>query len=111
MNAPTPSQRAETISVPIPDPLGLHARPSVKVSKLAKTFQAQVELAKDEAGPWVDAKSVVKVMATKAPKGSILHFRASGEKAAEALAALVALIDRDFDEGAGAEKADASADG
>ena len=90
---------------------GLHARPTLKLTMLAKTFAAKIELAIKPEGPWVDAKSVVKVMATKAPKGSILHFRASGEKAAEALAALVALIDRDFDEGAGAEKADASADG
>ena len=90
---------------------GLHARPTLKLTMLAKTFAAKIELAIKPEGPWVDAKSVVKVMATKAPKGSILHFRASGEKAAEALAALVALVDRDFDEGAEAEKADASADG
>jgi phosphotransferase system HPr-like phosphotransfer protein len=50
-------------------------------------------------------------MAMKAPKSSTLHFRASGDKAREAVEQLVALVDRDFDEGAEAEKADASADG
>jgi phosphocarrier protein len=98
MNAPTPSQRAETISIPIPDPLGLHARPSVKVSKLAKTFQAQVELAKDEAGPWVDAKSVVKVLAVKAPRDTVLHIRAEGADAEAAVAAIADLVARNFDE-------------
>jgi len=82
--------------------VGLHARPSVKLTKLAKAFVARVELAIGEVGPWVDAKSIVKVMATKAPKGAVLLLRAEGDDAAEAVAALVALVERDFDEsGAG----------
>ena len=59
-------------SVLITHDVGLHARPSVKFTKLAKTFPAQVEMALDAAGPWIDAKSIVKVMATKAPKGTTL---------------------------------------
>ena len=86
---------------------GLHARPSLKLTMLAKTFAAKIELAVKPEGPWIDAKSIVKVMATKAPMGTTLHFRASGERAAEALAALVALVDRDFDE----DKAGVAADG
>ena len=39
-------------------------------------------------GPWVDAKSPVKVMRVKAAKGETLHFRVRGSDAAEALAAL-----------------------
>jgi phosphocarrier protein HPr len=78
--------------------VGLHARPSVKFTKLAKTFPASVEMALAEAGPWIDAKSIVKVMAAKAPKGTTLYLRASGEGAAEAVEALVALVTRDFDE-------------
>ncbi|WP_181700014.1 HPr family phosphocarrier protein [Chthonobacter albigriseus] len=79
--------------------VGLHARPSVKLTKLAKTFQASIALAQSEDGPWIDAKSIVKVMAMKAPKDTTLHFRASGADAEEALKALVALVERDFDEG------------
>lgn len=78
--------------------VGLHARPSVKLTKLAKAFAARVELAISELGPWVDAKSIVKVMATKAPKGATLLLRAQGDDAADAVAALVALVERDFDE-------------
>ncbi|MHB1103699.1 MAG: HPr family phosphocarrier protein [Devosia sp.] len=80
--------------------VGLHARPSVKFTKLAKGFAARVDLALGAEGPWVDAKSIVKVMATKAPKGSTLFLRAEGEDAQDAIDALVSLIKRDFDEGA-----------
>lgn len=78
--------------------VGLHARPSVKLTKLAKTFEADVVLAASADGPWIDAKSIVKVMAMKAPKDTTLHFRASGPDADAALAALVSLVERDFDE-------------
>lgn len=80
--------------------VGLHARPSVKFTKLAKTFTADVDIALAANGPWFDAKSIVKVMAAKAPKGTVLHIRASGDGANDAVDALVELVRRDFDEGA-----------
>ena len=79
--------------------VGLHARPSVKLTKLAKGFGARIDLALTEGGPWVDAKSIVKVMATKAPTGAVLFLRAEGVDADDAIAALVGLVERDFDEG------------
>ena len=79
--------------------VGLHARPSVKLTKLAKGFGARIDMALAEGGPWVDAKSIVKVMATKAPKGATLLLRADGPDAEDAIAALVGLIERNFDEG------------
>lgn len=87
--------------VTITHAVGLHARPSVKFTKLAKTFDAKTEIASAEAGPWIDAKSIVKVMAMKAPEGTVLHIRASGKDADEAVAALRALVERNFDEGEG----------
>jgi phosphocarrier protein len=81
--------------------VGLHARPSVKLTKLAKTFTSRVELGLSEDGPWIDAKSIVKVMAFKAAKGTTLHFRADGEDADAAVTALVDLVRRDFDESHG----------
>jgi phosphocarrier protein len=78
--------------------VGLHARPSVKLTQLAKRFQSSVDIALDAAGPWVDAKSPVKVMRVKAPNGAVLHVRASGPDAAEAVAAVLALVERRFDE-------------
>jgi phosphocarrier protein HPr len=78
--------------------VGLHARPSVKLTKLAKGFSAAVEVAGSESGPWIDAKSIVKVMAMKARQHSTLFVRASGADAATAVDAVVGLVARDFDE-------------
>jgi phosphocarrier protein HPr len=79
--------------------VGLHARPSVKLTQLAKTFSARIELGVSQNGPWIDAKSIVKVMATKAPKDSTIYFRAEGTDARAALDALVMLVDGDFQDG------------
>jgi phosphocarrier protein HPr len=96
MNAPAPSAEARVL---ITHAVGLHARPSVKLTKLAKGFASRIALALEEDGPWIDAKSIVKVMATKAPKGSMLYLRAEGADAGDAIDALVDLVQRDFDEG------------
>ena len=85
-------------SAPLINPDGLHARPSVKLTKLAKTFVARIEVAPSENGPWVDAKSIVKVMAVKAAKGAVLHFRAIGPDARAAIGALADLVARNFEE-------------
>jgi len=94
------SAAALTATIVLEHEAGLHARPSVKLTKLAKRFAARIELATTTLGPWIDAKSIVKVMAAKAPKGTELHFRATGADADAALAAILGLIERDFDEGA-----------
>ena len=77
-----------TYSAKLTNAIGLHARPSVKLTKLAKTFESQIEVGLSQEGPWVDAKSIVKVMAVKAVKGTTLHFRARGPDAAAAIVAL-----------------------
>ena len=78
--------------------VGLHARPSVKLTKLAKNFGARIDLGLSAEGPWIDAKSIVKVMAAKVPQGAEIHFQAEGADAAAAVAALLGLVERDFDE-------------
>jgi len=90
-------------SVLLAHDVGLHARPSVKLTKLAKTFAAHIELATAGEGPWIDAKSIVKVMALKARRDTILHFRARGADAETAVKALVSLVARDFEDGSGDE--------
>jgi phosphocarrier protein HPr len=89
-----------TSSVPLTNSIGLHARPSVKLTRLAKTFAAEIEVAPSANGPWVDAKSIVKVMAVRAAKGAVLHFRANGHDARDALAALHELVSHGFDDAA-----------
>ena len=94
---PVPKINAvHTGSALLTNDVGLHARPSVKLTQLAKRFGAHIEFARAAAGPWVDAKSPVKVMRFKAAKGETLHFRASGSDASEALAAVVSLVERGF---------------
>lgn len=92
------SGRNATGSVLLTHDVGLHARPSVKLTKLAKTFASRIELALAADGPWIDAKSIVKVMATKAPQNSVLHFRAEGDDAKTAVDALIALVVGDFED-------------
>lgn len=78
--------------------VGLHARPSVKLTQLAKSFSGTVEFALAPDGPWTDAKSPVKVMRVRAAKGATVHVRTKGPDAEAALAAVIALIQRQFDE-------------
>ena len=85
-------------SVVITHDVGLHARPSVKLTKLAKGFASTLEIAGPAEGPWVDAKSIVKVMAMKAKQHSTLFVRATGADAQAAVDAVISLVRRDFDE-------------
>ncbi len=78
--------------------VGLHARPSVKLTQLAKRFASSIEVAIAADGPWTDAKSPVKIMRVKAAKGETLFLRANGTDAEAAIAALVDLVNRKFDE-------------
>ncbi len=78
--------------------VGLHARPAVKLTQLAKSFAAKIEFAVHPDGPWIDAKSPVKVMRVRAAKGVTLHLRGEGPDAEQAVAAIIELIDRKFHE-------------
>jgi len=84
--------------VPIRHHTGLHARPAVKLTRLARTFPAEVRLRGSPDGTWVDAKSIVNVMSLKLPTGTTLEIEVTGEGAESALAALTGLVARDFDE-------------
>lgn len=85
-------------TVVITHDVGLHARPSVKLTKLAKGFASTLEIASAAEGPWIDAKSIVKVMAMKAKQHSTLFVRAAGADAQAAVDAVIGLVRRDFDE-------------
>jgi len=82
----------------IRDPTGLHARPAVKLTKLAKQFAADVRVRSGSTGDWVNAKSPNRVMKLKARHGEVVAFAAEGEDATAAVQALVALVERDFDD-------------
>ena len=75
---------------------GMHARPAVKLTKLAKRFRADILVRVAGAADWIDAKSITKVMAMRAARDSIVEFEATGADAQAAVAALVRLLEQDF---------------
>jgi phosphocarrier protein len=87
-----------TASAVLVNAVGLHARPSVKLTQCAKRFAAKIELALAPDGPWTDAKSPVKVMRVKASQGATLHFRVAGPDGRAALTAVLALVHDGFGE-------------
>jgi phosphocarrier protein HPr len=82
---------------PIINKLGLHARASAKLTKLAGSFPCEVWLTKGERR--VNAKSIMGVMMLAAGVGSTVTLETNGEREAEASAALLALIANKFGEG------------
>src|SRR6201994_672097 len=87
-----------TASAVLVNAVGLHARPSVKLTQCAKGFAAAIEIALAPDGPWTDAKSPVKVMRVKAPQGAMLYFRVAGPDGEAALSAVLALVHDGFGE-------------
>ena len=85
-----------TRSVRLVHVVGMHARPAIKLTKLAKKFQAQISIRASDAAEWTNAKSIAKVMALRAARDSIIQIKASGEDAEAAVAALVELVATDF---------------
>ncbi len=85
------------ITTTISNKLGLHARASAKLTKLASSFPCDVWLAKGERR--VNAKSIMGVMMLAAGLGSEVVLEAQGEREQEAIDALLALIQDKFGEG------------
>lgn len=84
-------------TVTISNKLGLHARASAKLTKMAGSFPCEVWLSKGERR--INAKSIMGVMMLAAGLGSEVRLETSGEQADEALLALLALINDKFGEG------------
>ena len=81
----------------ISNKLGLHARASAKLTKLAGSFPCEVWLSKGERR--INAKSIMGVMMLAAGMGSEVVVETSGERDQEALEALLALMADKFGEG------------
>lgn len=96
MNSMADSADMATGDAVIRDPTGLHARPAVKLTKSAKQHHATIEVRAGDTGTWINAKSPNAMMKLKAAHGDRLFFRAVGSDAAAAIAALVAIVERDF---------------
>ena len=84
-------------TVTISNKLGLHARASAKLTKLAGSFRSDVFMSRN--GRRVNAKSIMGVMMLAAGLGSDVDLETDGPDEQAALAALTALINDKFGEG------------
>ena len=82
--------------VEIVNKLGLHARPSAKLTQLASSFKSQVFMTRN--GRRINAKSIMGVMMLAAAKGSTVTLETDGEDEVAAMDALAALIASGFGE-------------
>jgi phosphocarrier protein HPr len=81
----------------ISNKLGLHARASAKLTKLASSFQCEVFMSRN--GRRVNAKSIMGIMMLAAGMGSEVELETEGEDEQLATDALTALVNDKFGEG------------
>jgi phosphocarrier protein HPr len=81
----------------ISNKLGLHARASAKLTKLAGSFPCDVWISRGERR--VNAKSIMGVMMLAAGIGTDVTLETDGEREQDAMDALLALIADKFGEG------------
>lgn len=84
-------------TVTISNKLGLHARASAKLTKLAGSFRSEVHMARN--GRRINAKSIMGVMMLAAGLGSEVEIETDGPDEQAALDALLALVNDKFGEG------------
>jgi phosphocarrier protein HPr len=84
-------------TVTISNKLGLHARASAKLTKLAGGFSSDVHMSRN--GRRINAKSIMGVMMLAAGMGSEIEIEVEGVDEEQALGAIVALIEDRFGEG------------
>lgn len=84
-------------SATISNKLGLHARASAKLTKLAASFPCEVWISRGERR--VNAKSIMGVMMLAAGLGATLELETNGVDEEAAMDALLALMADKFGEG------------
>jgi phosphocarrier protein HPr len=77
--------------------LGLHARASAKLTKLASSFASDVHLSRN--GRRVNAKSIMGVMMLAAGQGAEIELEVEGSDEAQAAEAITVLVNDKFGEG------------
>ena len=75
---------------------GLHARPAIRFSRVARGYAARIQICIEGDLDWVDAKSVAKVMGLKVERGRTILLRALGADAEAALTGLRELVEIDM---------------
>jgi phosphocarrier protein HPr len=86
-----------SVSAPIVNKLGLHARAAAKLTHLAGGYQCEIWISRS--GRRVNAKSIMGVMMLAAGQGTSVLIEAEGADAEQAVVALTKLIADKFGEG------------
>lgn len=99
--SPNPLKQAELFviktTVTVINKLGLHARASAKLTKMAGSFPCEVWVSRGDRR--VNAKSIMGVMMLAAGLGSEIVIETDGAQEGEAMEALLALLANKFGEG------------
>lgn len=82
----------------IQNKLGLHARPAMTFTDTASKFAASVTVRRCDSDERVDGKSIMQMLLLAGTHGTELEICAEGADEQQAIVALVALVDRRFDE-------------
>jgi phosphocarrier protein HPr len=98
MMAPLMEENVPETTLTLHHKTGLHARPAAAFVQTAKKFKSDIKVSHD--GREANAKSILTVLTLGANQGAVITIRAEGEDAAEALAALTALVEDNFGEAA-----------
>jgi phosphocarrier protein HPr len=84
-------------TVTISNKLGLHARASAKLTKIASSYPCHVHMSRNDRR--INAKSIMGVMMLAAGVGTTVEIECDGEREGEAMQDLVALVNDKFGEG------------
>ncbi|MEY3021487.1 MAG: phosphocarrier protein HPr [Planctomycetota bacterium] len=87
-----------TAQATIVNRLGLHARPAMAFVEEAMRFVAAIGVTKRGDGETVDGKSILQMLMLAGTCGSVIEISADGPDEADAIAALVQLVESRFGE-------------
>jgi phosphocarrier protein HPr len=82
--------------VTVVNALGLHARAAARFVKVASRFRSQIRVTRGQ--HTMDGKSILGLLLLAASRGSELTISADGPDEADAVEALIALVERGFEE-------------
>ena len=82
--------------VTVVNALGLHARAAARFVKVASRFRSQIRVTRGQ--HTMDGKSILGLLLLAAARGSELTIAADGPDEADAVEALIALVERGFEE-------------
>ena len=83
-------------SVMVTNQLGLHARAAARFVHVATRFAAHIKVARD--GKTMDGKSIMGILLLAAARGTTITISAEGQDEADAVSALVQLVESGFGE-------------